>query len=70
MKFRAEANRHKSRRVFWGLVGVDFGLGSRLHRGLTTPTIDTALKIQLATGGKIKIQDWSVECEAPKEAAA
>lgn len=70
IKFRNEAKRHKSLREFSALVGIDIGCGSRISRGLLTPDLPNAVRIQLGTKRRIRVEDWAVPANAPSEAAA
>lgn len=39
-------------------TGIDFRVISRYRRGQVLPSIKNAQKIKIATGGKVKLEDW------------
>jgi hypothetical protein len=69
IKLRRESERYTSKRKFWTAIGVDMGFGSRIHRGLLTPTFAAAARIEEATDGRVKVRDWALKAEPPIEAA-
>lgn len=70
IKFRNEAKQYPSLRSLDETIGIAIGCSSRISRGLLTPDMATAAKIESGTKRRVRVQDWAVPVNAPEEVAA